>query len=937
MADLELRADYDHDGRLTGSPTEYDARSTAPGALVVVNNDADRRRLPDTVTAGSPVTLDFQQPTPSASDDEMLPVEVRIINPAAVAGSQLWLRVADASSSPRAILAVRTSLFDDRGNILITPDFTKPGEHPLPIFSGKLRLLLELRACPGSPFAHPMVFSTAFTPDNVDEVSFQVQLLGRDAAGKERIFDSGNFSAAPVFFLDNGTGATRLYICDTPNTQAALADLRAAWAGLGGGVQLVTVPESVCGPDTWLQDQFQPGIIFGGDRWRHAIIHLPRMRSNFVGTQAAANLAAFVASHFPAHDVGLMDDFWNRELSFSDATGHQIKLPFRDCIRLSSLMNRLVSLVRVMDINASSFDPNAPPHSGSWPKLRQQLPQIVADFASRAEKAKRDDAAEWNAVLDALVRDARARMGQIQSLFPAGTTPEAFAFTVGNLSFEAGGDLADRLFRRVQQLAGSANYGGNIEAAPPGPGSPFGTIVVGSALINDEDDHMDPDMLRFLYKQKQPVMEVDSTWLDVGHVDEMLTFVPDARGSGTNFAALRASSGLAMKILRAAARRYRAGLPSGHPHTILDLMPSGVLQRLTNSGTAPVTRLLRGKLWLHIHPTPSSPGDVPDILEPPHIYQRLSQAMNFGDPRIATSGGINIYDIHYWPGPGQDRVYPADITILELLFLDRDANEESVNDFIEEKFLAPLDTQLVDRFKGLRAFPLPVLFDRVPRVDRWRENQWAFSTSAFSPDVVNLQVINRHLLMPRPYGPRMKPDDARAVLSAVFQDLPNADSLRSQLTPSFFQQARLRTTVTWIQRHEQIVRPISSIGPITVVFNGLTTLRHVARAFQDGFPGPKEDQIMAKIQADNASQFTPTGELKEGWRKLIIHENMVDLFEACILAVAGALGLQVDFVDTWFYHLNFGGLHCGTNVLRAPQPGQRFDWWRTVQSPGGGE
>jgi hypothetical protein len=210
MPDLELRGDYDHDGRLTGSPTEYDARSTSPGGLVVVNNDADRRRLPDTVTAGSPVTLDFQQPTPSASDDEMLPVEVRVINPAAMAGKKLWLRFTDASGSPRAMLAVRTTLFDDRGTILITPDFTKPGEHPLPLFSGTLGLRLELRACPGSPYAHAMLFDTTFTPDNVEEVSFQVQLLGRDPAGKETVFDSGNFSASPGFFLDNGTGATRL-------------------------------------------------------------------------------------------------------------------------------------------------------------------------------------------------------------------------------------------------------------------------------------------------------------------------------------------------------------------------------------------------------------------------------------------------------------------------------------------------------------------------------------------------------------------------------------------------------------------------------------------------------------------------------------------------------------------------------------------------------
>lgn len=35
----------------------------------------------------------------------------------------------------------------------------------------------------------------------------------------------------------------------------------------------------------------------------------------------------------------------------------------------------------------------------------------------------------------------------------------------------------------------------------------------------------------------------------------------------------------------------------------------------------------------------------------------------------------------------------------------------------------------------------------------------------------------------------------------------------------------------------------------------------------------------------------------------------------------------VDWVDSWFYHLHFGGIHCGTNVLRIPQRGQLPAWW----------
>ena len=920
MPDLELRADYDHDGRFTGSQSEYDARGAAPGSIFVANADVDRRPFPNQVTAGSSVTLDYDQPTKSGGDDELLTLQVRINNAGAIAGRQLLFRVA----SP---LGVRTRIYDDRGIILQSPDPSSPGDHPFATPSASpANFQLELRAYPGSPYAHAILLDTLFTPDNVNEIGFTIALIARDSSGAETVLDTGSFSAAPILFLDNGARATRLYICDTPDTAAALTDVRAALPALGG-VQLVTVPMDVANGDTWLQDQFQPGIVVGSDGWRHAIIHLPRMRSNFVGIQSGSNLASFVTSHFPAHDVGLMDDFWSRQLSFADATGRRTVLEFRDCIRLSNIMSRVPALVRAINDNSGMIDRDFEPPALTWPEMRRQLPQIVSDFAARANRARHGSDDFWNQMLQDWVNDARARAAQIVSSIPAATSPGAFTLTVGNQSFELGGDLADKVYRRAQQMEGSANYGGNIEGAPPTPDAPLGRIIVGNAIISDGDnqtDHIDPDVLRFLNRQKQPVVEVDSTWLDVGHIDEMLTFVPN-RGSGLSFAVLRASSKLAMDIIRAAAARYRAGLSPEDPQTS-DIRPSGVLERLTMKGPSPVTRLMRGKLWLHSHPRPTGPGDVPDILEPPRIYQRLAQAMDGGDPNDP-SLRINVHEIHYWPGPGPERVYPADISVLELMWTEQDAAEESTNDFIEERFLAPVDKDLLERFRGLRIFQLPVVFDRTRSVEAWRQSQWSASTSAFTPDVVNMQVINNHLLIPRPYGPRMKPADAQAVLAGILETLPNSDTLRSQLTPQFLMQPALLSMITWIIRHDSVSRPTSSIGTITRVFDGLTTIVHVAQAFRDSFPGVPIAGIEQRILSANARQFTPSGDLRDGWRRLVIADGMVDLFEAYILLVARVLGLTVNWVDTWFYHTHFGGIHCGTNVLRVPERGQLPAWW----------
>jgi hypothetical protein len=919
MPDLELRADYDHDGRLTGSQPEYGARTALPGALLVANSDVDRRAVPASVVAGPEMTLDYEQPTKNASDDELLAVRVGIVNRAAVAGSQLLLRVP-------GINGVRVRVYDDRGIILPVTDASAPGDHPVALPPGnQIDLRLESRAFPGSPFGRAMSLDTVFAPDNVDESSFVLQLVGRDPAGNESVFDAGNVSVAPVLFLDNGVRATKIYMCDQPDTQASLADVRAALAGTG--VQLLTVPEDVSGKDTWLQDQFQPGLVLGADGWRDAIVHLPRLRANFFASQSTENLSRFVRTHFPARQICVMNDFLERQLTFADAAGRSQTLRFVECIALSTTMGRVFDLIRFVNESASMLDRSARPfRPTSWTNARTELPRLVQQLTAAISRAEPDASTEWSATLAGMRRAAETLSRQITSLLPQGTGGTTFVLPVGTRTIELGEQRANELFDRVQQLEGSGNYGGNIESAPPTADAPLGTIVIGNAIVNDSADHVDPDLLRFLSKQKQPVFQVDSTWLDVGHVDEMLTFVPDRNGSGASFAALRASAGLALRIIEACVGQYRAGLPENDPQRTDD-RPSGVLKRTTDSGTSPMTHLMRGKLWAQVEPAASAAGQIPDILRPPRIYQRLSQSLNGGDPTDPRSGGINVHDIRFWPGPGPDRAYPADISIIELLWAERDDAGESVNSFIEETFLAPLDDALARQFGGPRVFQLPVLFDRIPRVDAWRDNHWAFATSAFTADVVNMQVLNGHLLVPRPYGPRLRAADALAVLTAVLHDTPNTEALARLLNARFLRRPALATTVCWIQRHDAVYRQTSSIGTVGTVFGGLTTIDDVVHQFKDGFPGVAEPQIRRRIQDANAANLLPDGRLRDGWRRWVIPENTVDVFEAYVQLVADALGLRLHFVDSWFYHVHFGGIHCGTNVLRVPDRGQLPNWW----------
>lgn len=84
----------------------------------------------------------------------------------------------------------------------------------------------------------------------------------------------------------------------------------------------------------------------------------------------------------------------------------------------------------------------------------------------------------------------------------------------------------------------SLNYGGNLEVTPPhevnGEVHRFGRIFVGggdegSILGSPHSDHMNADQLGYLEAQEVqgPVFELSSEWLAVGHIDEVLLFVPD--------------------------------------------------------------------------------------------------------------------------------------------------------------------------------------------------------------------------------------------------------------------------------------------------------------------------------------------------------------------------------------------------------------------------
>jgi protein-arginine deiminase len=147
----------------------------------------------------------------------------------------------------------------------------------------------------------------------------------------------------------------------------------------------------------------------------------------------------------------------------------------------------------------------------------------------------------------------------------------------------------------------SFNYGGNLEVSPPvkvgGKNFPLGRMIYGATGRPGED--MDID--KFLTAQVvQDPVRLDTSWLTVGHVDEILTFLPVGKGG---FRLAMASAQRALDILD----QLKA---AGH-------------------GSAPVMKGRQTLHWLTGAPTGSEESTVAAILADP-------SAMSFNTTVAAT-------------------------------------------------------------------------------------------------------------------------------------------------------------------------------------------------------------------------------------------------------------------------------------------------------------
>ncbi len=697
---------------------------------------------------------------------------------------------------------------------------------------------------------------------------------------------------SPRFWFPNSLApAERLYVCALDGNLPTIQDLRSALRRIRG-TTLISIPEAEHGGDAWIQDQFKDARLERNGETLRIAFHFPRVWRE---TQPAApnndatpprrgrytsGLARWVATTLPARDLPLFDVLRCYPVQYRDASGSRRVLYLEEAAALYELLARVWTLHRLASDSASAAT-GAPAASAratpaSLLQAWRTLPRAIARAVVILRRASRSMPPAGRRMMLARARDLRGRRRELaNSIRPTGSGGIALRIPTEQ-RYAVRAREPEALFARLAALCDARNRGGNIEATPPVPGAPRGKLLIGSTLHPARRMAETTRLLRL--RGAQPIAHVDASWLRVGHVDELLAVVPHS-GSTRGFAMLRASPQAAILVLEEALHQYQSGLPAGHPHRD-GATVGGMGLGLTADGASPLTRLFRGRRWAHLHP----PGGG-KALEPPNLYQSLARAS-------ASQAGPDARP--FAPGAGARRLYPAAISVPEIL-----DSGGGLNSKLEREHLLPVEDQLRREFRGVTLLPLPVLFDGP--LDARAETHRA--CVALTPNLVNLQVLSRHLLLARPHGPRMKAPDAARVVSRALERL----ALR-----------RLASTVTGVlARHGAVLRRTLHWQA------GGVPAAQIAAEFRDGFPAMDVAQVAGRLRTANVRRFDARGSVRPGWQRLLIPEDTVDLFELLAAVVARSLGLTPHFVEAWYYHARHGGLHCATNVLRGPMRGSR--------------
>lgn len=338
---------------------------------------------------------------------------------------------------------------------------------------------------------------------------------------------------------------------------------------------------------------------------------------------------------------------------------------------------------------------------------------------------------------------------------------------------------------------------------------------------------------------------------------------------------------------------------------------------------------------------------------PPALAAILTEALKF-NPTGFNRGLLHVIGTPPVKGGGAELpptpVAYAEATVREMLEADGRFNEQ-LNDIVLEPLRRRVAHALASHAEDF--IPIPIFFEtptgRALRSSK-RAKPGEHKTGARTVSSVNLQVVNGHLLVPQPYGPRLPPSDARTVVEAAISKLfrpARRPPVLATETDGFWFWCRPNMTfdhVAWcfcpVRDHSAKVRsikdeyekPADPIEPdmlrqyakLVGKFPELKSFlnpRVPSEEFMRAWP--KFRDVLREHPRNKNLPLDKGGTFRK-WCKLWIPEKSIDIIECYLASVLAPLGQTVHFVDCWEYHTREGEVHCGTNALRKP-PLEK--WW----------
>lgn len=794
-----------------------------------------------------------------------------------------------------------------------------------------------------------------------------------------------------LFLIGDDAPPEQVFMCDVDENKPSIEDVTIALKEIN--VPLTLIPLDVNNGDSWIQDQFQFAAAINDNTKFSTILHLPRMANDSALFHSTPNLKNFVEKFFPSYSIGLFNDFWKIFILLSDgSTSFEFKL-----IQTFKIYNRHFIVIRFLKnlINLAS--------KNNFAIAKQYMNfEFTNIFLVRI---KIEELSEFLLMSNSVKADdkigIRQSIEKINSWFNYNKTKEEVQLTINIIDdnqkevvlkfnfLEINKANLNVFFAELRKIHSSLGYGGNIEISPPWKDYKHGKIITGSFINNSLEKILSTNI------QKQPLCKVYTEWLEVGHIDEIMGFVKDTNAA-SGFSIVRAAPQLARNLLKE-------------------------IINYKNEKNILVTRLFRGKKWIH-EQIPS--GDKSHT--PPNTYKKYVELakekydLSGFDKDYSSTDKVTFYDsafhddrkfIIYYSKKGKVKTkYAAFISCEDILNITALTNSRIENLFLsggdvhydpemyEGNYLSDnfrknifpyrLDKIIQAEFPESKIIQIPVLFDYAVNFNL---NQ----IKAVIPDCANFQSLNNNILMPRPYGPRMKMKDAVLFMKDYFDKNRITSSLTSKLNEQFIVDLGLNRVFHWSNnvfkknepfdwsrinepRKQVHFESISIANPSkqltefdgekeytkflfeTDIFNpnynsGYSknlpvrnhpieeseNLRLIATYFKDGFDEfknypvdfcagdttdshPKLDtfeknikKVEEVIKKANIGIFDNKGNIvPSGWTKITIPENTVDVFELYIQLVLASTNVKIHWVDSWYYHVHSGGIHCGTNVIR---------------------